>query len=341
MTNAVNVPQLAHSIHPSVQLIEGRAVTSSVEVARVYGKQHRNVIRDIEKLMPDLGAACRLNFEPTEEIRPSPLNGAPIKSKAYHLTRDGFTLLAMGFTGKKALAFKLAYIEAFNHMEAALTGKPLPPPVPTKTLTFTIPLDEQHSARWLLDIDRQGNERCQHLALQALPDGGREGQRLGQARGKGADDPRIAHAAAVQQLAATAAQTLARFLCLVGAYRPFRLPVCRTAQFSAHGVRDIAARTRPAHDKTVAVQLQIGILHGIAGQPQGFGQGAGGGQFRAGAKCALQNQRTQGALDAQVQVQRLQRGFIQADFQGVKVKFWGHAVCLGLQIFTIRWAFLP
>jgi len=71
----------------------------------------------------------------------------------------------MGFTGKKALAFKLAYIEAFNQMERELSGKTgqLPPPVPTKTLSFTIPLDDQHSARWLLDIDRQGNERCQRL----------------------------------------------------------------------------------------------------------------------------------------------------------------------------------
>jgi len=153
---------LAHSIHPSVQLIEGRAVTSSVEVARVYGKQHKNVLQAIEKLLPDLSTEHKLNFQPmlsSVEIG----NGATRDSKAYHLTRDGFTLLAMGFTGKKALAFKLAYIEAFNQMEAALTGKALPPPVPTKTLTFTIPLDEQHSARWLLDLDRQGNERCQRL----------------------------------------------------------------------------------------------------------------------------------------------------------------------------------
>jgi|GEM_PF-1900785 len=165
MSHPVNVPALAHSIHPSVQLIEGRAVTSSVEVARVYGKQHKNVIRDIEKLLPELPAEHKLNFEPmlsSVEIS----NGATRDSKAYHLTRDGFTLLAMGFTGKKALAFKLAYIEAFNQMERELSGKaePLPPPVPTRTLTFTVPQDETHCVRWLLDIDRQGNERVQRLA---------------------------------------------------------------------------------------------------------------------------------------------------------------------------------
>lgn len=48
--------------------------------------------------------------------------------KQYHLTRDGFTLLAMGFTGKKALAFKLAYIDAFNRMERELYDKPVPLP---------------------------------------------------------------------------------------------------------------------------------------------------------------------------------------------------------------------
>ncbi|KXU38638.1 hypothetical protein AXE65_12720 [Ventosimonas gracilis] len=168
MTNPVNVPQLAHSIHPSVQLIEGRAVTSSTEVARVYGKQHKNVLAAIEKLIPDLPVSGRLNFQPTtiqvEITGATNANGATRESKAYHLTRDGFTLLAMGFTGKKALAFKLAYIEAFNQMEAALTGKALPPPAPTKTLTFTIPLHEHHSARWLLDVDHQGNERCRRLS---------------------------------------------------------------------------------------------------------------------------------------------------------------------------------
>jgi len=163
MTNSVNVPALAHSIHPSVQLIEGRAVTSSVEVARVYGKQHKDVLRAIEKILPELPAEHQRNFAPmlsSVEIG----NGATRDSKAYHLTRDGFTLLAMGFTGKKAIAFKIAYIEAFNQMERELSGQALPTPVPTRTLTFTVPQDETHSARWLLDIDRQGNERVQRLA---------------------------------------------------------------------------------------------------------------------------------------------------------------------------------
>lgn len=52
------------------------------------------------------------------ELRGNPSGGAAIPSTSYLTTRDGFTLLAMGFTGAKALSFKLAYIDAFNAMAA-------------------------------------------------------------------------------------------------------------------------------------------------------------------------------------------------------------------------------
>ena len=68
--------------------------------------------------------------------------GAVRKSKAYRLTRDGFTFLAMGFTGERAQAFKWAYIDAFNKMEAALRQCPaqaqLPPPMLTEQQAYTI-----------------------------------------------------------------------------------------------------------------------------------------------------------------------------------------------------------
>ena len=65
----------------------------------------------------------KLNFQPSEYTDPTGR-----KLPMYQLTRDGFTLLAMGFTGARAMKFKLAYIEAFNRMEAELTGKALPAP---------------------------------------------------------------------------------------------------------------------------------------------------------------------------------------------------------------------
>jgi len=75
------------------------------------------------------------------------------------------------------------------------------------------------------------------------------------------------------------------------------------------------------------VQLHVGIFDGIAGQPQGAGQGAGRRQFCAGSERAVQNQAAQGALDAQVQVERLEFGLVQADFQGVEGEGFFHAVC--------------
>jgi len=120
--NPINIPALAQRAHPLVQISDGQAITVSTEVSRVFEKRHDHVLDAIRSLLKELPADSLPNFRETEIARPSPLNGEPIKSPAYHLTRDGFTLLAMGFTGKRALAFKLAYIDAFNKMEAALAN---------------------------------------------------------------------------------------------------------------------------------------------------------------------------------------------------------------------------
>lgn len=63
---------------------------------------------------------CRLNFRQTVHFRPSPLNGAPIESPYYEITKDGFIFLAMGYTGQKAAMLREGYIMAFNAMEAEL-----------------------------------------------------------------------------------------------------------------------------------------------------------------------------------------------------------------------------
>jgi len=158
MSNPVNIPALLHKAKPAVKIEGGKVITSSVEVARVFDKRHDNVLRDIQNLRKDLPAECLLNFEEASVTVTQP-KGGTATYPAYHLTRDGFTLLAMGFNGKKALAFKLAYIDAFNKMEAELSGRalPPPPPVPTRTLTFTVPVGEI-GHRWLLHTDKQGRE---------------------------------------------------------------------------------------------------------------------------------------------------------------------------------------
>lgn len=91
-----------------------QAVTTSLQVAEVFGKRHDNILRDIENLKKDI-----LNFEEmfSESTEPDSYGR---DRKVIYMNRDGFTLLAMGFTGKKALEFKLKYIDAFNRMESQI-----------------------------------------------------------------------------------------------------------------------------------------------------------------------------------------------------------------------------
>ena len=104
----------------NAELVEVRnqqVVTDSRKVAEVFGKRHDNVMRDIENIIEGL-----LKIEdthPTEmfflESYINEQNGQ--KYLQYYMNRDGLSLLAMGFTGKKAMQWKLKYIEAFNQME--------------------------------------------------------------------------------------------------------------------------------------------------------------------------------------------------------------------------------
>ncbi len=90
---------------------------TSLDVAETFEKEHKNVLRDIEML----GCSERfgkLNFELISYI-----DAANRKQRAYAMTRDGFTILAMGYTGELAMKFKEAYIRQFNTMEALLKDK--------------------------------------------------------------------------------------------------------------------------------------------------------------------------------------------------------------------------
>jgi len=106
---------------PKIQLQDRTMTTTSLNIAEVFQRNHKDVIRKIESLeIPQ--DFCERNFTPTSKTVAMPRGGEK-QIKAYTITRDGFTLLAMGFTGKKAMQFKLAYIEAFNRMETELLNK--------------------------------------------------------------------------------------------------------------------------------------------------------------------------------------------------------------------------
>jgi len=93
---------------------QGKDVTTSLIVAEVFGKLHKNVLQDIEYLTcsPEFR---RLNFQPTTYIS-SQNKELPM----FEITKDGFSFLVMGYTGAKASEFKEKFITAFNHNEALL-----------------------------------------------------------------------------------------------------------------------------------------------------------------------------------------------------------------------------
>lgn len=110
---------------------DGKPTATSVQIAAHFEKRHDNILRDIRDLIEGLNTTPEgeefnlLNFQ---EIPITDSRGRT--HSAYALTRDAFTLLAMGFTGEKALHFKMAYIAAFNRMEAELNGQRLPALLP-------------------------------------------------------------------------------------------------------------------------------------------------------------------------------------------------------------------
>lgn len=96
-----------------------QAVTTSLRVAEVFGKDHKHVLETISNLAAEKSAA-KFFAEATYDNRGK-------QYPMYYMNRDGFTLLAMGFTGKKALQFKIKYIQAFNSMETQIrTGYAIP-----------------------------------------------------------------------------------------------------------------------------------------------------------------------------------------------------------------------
>lgn len=104
-----------------IKLIKKEEVTvvTSLDVAETFGKRHDHVLRDIENVLESIPKNGETYFYKSEYINENNKQSYPM----YYLNRDGFTLLAMGYTGEKAMKFKLAYINQFNAMEKALIGK--------------------------------------------------------------------------------------------------------------------------------------------------------------------------------------------------------------------------
>lgn len=92
-------------------------VVSSLDIAETFEKEHRRVLQDIRELQ------CSDEFRQHNFVQSEYVNSQNRKQPMFLVTRDGFTILAMGYTGEKAMKFKEAYINQFNAMEELLKGK--------------------------------------------------------------------------------------------------------------------------------------------------------------------------------------------------------------------------
>lgn len=96
-----------------------KVITTSIKVASYFCKAHKNVLRAIKRLESECSADFnRLNFEPVEYI-----DKKGEMRLMYNITRDGWMMLVMGFTGKSATAIKESYIAAFNWMAEQLSRR--------------------------------------------------------------------------------------------------------------------------------------------------------------------------------------------------------------------------
>ena len=103
-----------------VELRGNQVVVSSRKVAENFGKRHFHVLKSIENIIIENSILTSMFYESSYRA------GTGKSYKEYFMNRDGFSLLVMGFTGKKALEWKIKYIDAFNKMEERLRSGRLP-----------------------------------------------------------------------------------------------------------------------------------------------------------------------------------------------------------------------
>lgn len=108
---------------PDLEIIEGQITTTSTQVAAHFNKRHADVLRAIRNLTSEVDADFYQRNFASVMVEFTNGKGGTQQAPAYRVTRDGFTLLAMGFTGKEAMQWKVAYLTAFNKMEQELLAR--------------------------------------------------------------------------------------------------------------------------------------------------------------------------------------------------------------------------
>lgn len=117
MTTQALENTLESAVFPKLFHRETVAMTDSLKVAEYFGKRHDNLLQRIENL------GCSKEFNALNFKAAKYTDSKGEKRPMFLMTQDGFTLLAMGFTGKKAMQFKEAYIKKFNQMKSWITSR--------------------------------------------------------------------------------------------------------------------------------------------------------------------------------------------------------------------------
>lgn len=171
--------------------IDGQPMTDSLKVAARFGKDHSKVLRSINTIKADQPEFHQANFGEVFDAFTNG-NGAKQSRKVYRMTKDGFVFLSMGFTGKEASAFKIAYIGAFNAMAEQIADAARVPAIPAtvyeqaldaekaEALSFRAASDAAKIMRarkevkpvlvQQLEMMREAVQLCLMLGLTKLPD---------------------------------------------------------------------------------------------------------------------------------------------------------------------------
>ena len=144
-----------------VQVTDGQVVVSSRRVAEHFDKQHKHVLDAIENIKAENSAVTPMFCETTYTA------GTGKAYKEYLMNRDGFSLLVMGFTGKKALEWKIKYIQAFNAMEEELRNPSKTNALPKERSEFK---EQELKARMLNARVRESNQYLKIAAQIDIPE---------------------------------------------------------------------------------------------------------------------------------------------------------------------------
>lgn len=149
------------------KIIEGRPVTSSRIVAEYFGKRHNDVLRGIRDLIEKNTDLSKSFIAREEQIETS--NGASRSNPVFLMDQKGFCILAMGFTGAKALEFKCAFYDEFERMKHELEAPTTITPAEQRAIQREVAIRAHKTASNYRTIYRAIKARYQIARYDQLP----------------------------------------------------------------------------------------------------------------------------------------------------------------------------